>query len=178
MSPKKKSDIYTKIPLTVYHRSLRISLGEDTTLKKLWKRSSPLETSEYNINQMARYISKYWNAVKKTFPEYWDRPTTEQRLTHSIGVYTLAKLMDEVMSEIVDWTSKDAEGKIAEKISKLKRIPWDDKVILSLQNNATDRKVLFDAVHDFYVGSGEQDEIELNFGLGEKNPKIKLLPKE
>jgi len=67
-------------------------------------------TGEYDEAAIWAVLELYWSAVRDTFPEAWGKPPTKSRLMHGVGIRSMGKLMDRIMSAI-DLRRKDA-GKL------------------------------------------------------------------
>ena len=61
----------------------------------------------------------YWNAVKETFPDSWGLKPEKSRLMHGVGIRSMGKLMDRVMS-VVDPHESDAAGIVRSELEKIK----------------------------------------------------------
>lgn len=59
-----------------------------------------IATGESDVESIWRLITWYWSAVRDTFPEAWGKPSTQSRLMHGVGIRSMGRLMDRVMSNI------------------------------------------------------------------------------
>jgi DGQHR domain-containing protein len=75
-------------------------------------------TGEYNHSAIWAILTIYWTAVRETFPEAWGRTPTESRLMHGVGIRSMGKLMDRVMS-VVDVSQEDALKNVEVELSKI-----------------------------------------------------------
>jgi len=57
-----------------------------------------IATGECDHNMIWHLLVSYWTAVKETFPEAWGLPPTKSRLMHGVGIRTMGKLMDRIIS--------------------------------------------------------------------------------
>ena len=56
-----------------------------------------LATNEVDWEGATHVLYPYWQAVRDTFPEAWALPPTKSRLTHSVGLRAMGRLMNRVM---------------------------------------------------------------------------------
>jgi DGQHR domain-containing protein len=75
-------------------------------------------TGEYNHSAIWAVLALFWIAVRETFPEAWGKSPTESRLMHGVGIRSMGKLMDRVMS-VVDVSHKDALNHVKLELSKV-----------------------------------------------------------
>jgi len=75
-------------------------------------------TGEYNHSAIWAVLTLFWTAVRETFPEAWGKSPTESRLMHGVGIRSMGKLMDRVMS-VVDVSHKDALKQVKVELSKI-----------------------------------------------------------
>ena len=59
-------------------------------------------TSDGSVDLEAAFelLRTYWTGVREAFPEAWGLPPTRSRLMHSIGIRSMGRLMDRVMSVV------------------------------------------------------------------------------
>lgn len=57
-----------------------------------------IATGECDHNTIWHLLVSYWTAVKETFPEAWGLPAARSRLMHGIGIRSMGKLMDRIVS--------------------------------------------------------------------------------
>lgn len=57
-------------------------------------------TGEADVESIWALTVGYWNAVQATFPDAWGRPATRSRLMHGVGIRSMGRLMDRVMSNL------------------------------------------------------------------------------
>lgn len=55
-------------------------------------------TGECDHNTIWQLLISYWTAVKETFPDAWGLPPSRSRLMHGIGIRSMGKLMDRIVS--------------------------------------------------------------------------------
>jgi DGQHR domain-containing protein len=77
-------------------------------------------TGEYNHSAIWAVLTLFWTAVRQTFPQAWGKSPSESRLMHGVGIRSMGKLMDRVMS-VVDVSHKDALKHVKVEISKIAR---------------------------------------------------------
>lgn len=53
-----------------------------------------------DLNEMYRVLVAYWSAVAETFPDAWDLPPEQSRLTHGAGIRAMGALLDRIASRI------------------------------------------------------------------------------
>ena len=59
-----------------------------------------IATGELDWTGARQVLFLYWQAVKETFPEAWGLVPTKSRLTHSVGLRAMGRLMDRVMLSV------------------------------------------------------------------------------
>ena len=59
-----------------------------------------IATGEYDQAAIWAVLTVFWNAVKQVFPEAWGKSPNHSRLMHGVGIRSLGKLMDRIMSSI------------------------------------------------------------------------------
>lgn len=72
---------------------------------------------QYDTDAIWAVLMCYWWAVRDTFPEAWDKPPSQSRLTHGVGIRAMSHLMDRMMGSlnIADKeTSKIVRAKLQE----------------------------------------------------------------
>ena len=118
-----------------------------------------LASGETDIDGIWAVILCYWNGVRDTFPEAWGLPPTHSRLMHGVGIRSMSRLMDRVMTNI-DPLADGAESKVAKELAviaphcawtsgtwtELGGVPWNQ-----LQNTARDIKMLSNLLIRTYV---------------------------
>lgn len=118
-----------------------------------------LASGETDIDGIWAVILCYWNAVRDTFPEAWGLPPTNSRLMHGVGIRSMSRLMDRVMTNI-DPLADGAESTVAKELAviaphcawtggtwtELGGVPWNQ-----LQNTARDIKILTNFLIRTYV---------------------------
>lgn len=57
-----------------------------------------IATGECDHNAIWHLLISYWTAVKETFPEAWGLTPSNSRLMHGIGIRSMGKLMDRIVS--------------------------------------------------------------------------------
>jgi DGQHR domain-containing protein len=54
------------------------------------------QTGAGDEEAMLSILMKFWSAVRRVFPEAWDKPPRQSRLMHGVGIVSLGFLMDAV----------------------------------------------------------------------------------
>src|SRR5437899_3349812 len=119
------------IPETGMTDIIELSLRIDGNLKLLYSANDPVNTSEARIKEIADYLNLYWRCVKKTWPDTWTKPPTEQRRTHKAGLIAMTQVMPLLVRDI-DVKKPDAERVMLSRLDKVKGIPWEDKSLLDV----------------------------------------------
>ncbi|MBN8460105.1 MAG: DGQHR domain-containing protein [Verrucomicrobia bacterium] len=57
-----------------------------------------IATGECNHNAIWHLLVSYWTAVKETFPDAWGLSPSRSRLMHGVGIRSMGKLMDRIIS--------------------------------------------------------------------------------
>lgn len=57
-----------------------------------------IATGECDHHTIWHLLVSYWTAVKQTFPDAWGLPPSRSRLMHGIGIRSMGKLMDRIVS--------------------------------------------------------------------------------
>ncbi|MCB1129539.1 MAG: DGQHR domain-containing protein [Verrucomicrobiae bacterium] len=57
-----------------------------------------IATGECDLDTIWHLLVSYWTAVKETFPDAWGLPPSRSRLMHGIGIRSMGKLMDRIVS--------------------------------------------------------------------------------
>lgn len=118
-----------------------------------------IATGETDTDGIWALLLCYWTAVRNTFPEAWGLPATHSRLMHGVGIRSMGRLMDRVMSS-VDPTADDAVERVQADLARiaplcrwtrgsweeLGGIPWNQ-----LQNVPRDIRVLSNYLVRCYV---------------------------
>ena len=109
-----------------------------------------IATGETDIDGIWAVLLCYWNSVRETFPDAWGLPSSQSRLMHGVGIRSMFRLMDRVMSNI-NPGSKGAEEAVLHELSLIAPMCrwtsgyWEDlggAAWNSLQNTPRDIKVL------------------------------------
>ena len=66
-------------------------------------------TGEADVDKIWWFICTYWTAVKEVFPEAWGLDPKDSRLMHSVGIRSMARLMDRVTASIDVFDPKGVE---------------------------------------------------------------------
>ena len=83
-------------------------------------------TGEYDEAAIWAVLQIYWSAVRDAFPEAWGKPPTESRLMHGVGIRSMGKVMDRIMSS-VDVRRKDAEKLVRNELHSIASLcRWTD----------------------------------------------------
>lgn len=118
-----------------------------------------IATGETDTDGIWALLLCYWTAVRNTFPEAWAKPATHSRLMHGVGIRSMGRLMDRVMSS-VDPTADGAVERVEVDLARiaplcrwtsgsweqLGGIPWNQ-----LQNVPRDIRVLSNYLVRSYV---------------------------
>ena len=75
-------------------------------------------TGECDNDGIFETLTIYWSAVKDTFPDAWGLRSTKSRLMHGVGIRSMGKLMDRVMSQ-VDLHDPKAKSKVMSELKKI-----------------------------------------------------------
>jgi DGQHR domain-containing protein len=54
------------------------------------------EPTKADVDEMVAFVSRFWEAVKRTWPEAWALPPRRSRLMHGVGVVSLGFVMDAI----------------------------------------------------------------------------------
>jgi DGQHR domain-containing protein len=91
-----------------------------------------IATGEYDQSAIWSVLRTYWSAVRDTFPEAWGQPPTKSRLMHGVGIRSMGKLMDRVMTTI-DVRSNSAPRLVRRELESIaSSCRWTDGVWESL----------------------------------------------
>ena len=77
-----------------------------------------IATGETDIDAVWLVLTKYWTAVRNTFPDAWGLAATRSRLMHGVGIRAMGRLMDRVMYTM-DPTAKDTGPRVEHELSKV-----------------------------------------------------------
>ena len=77
-----------------------------------------IATGETDIDAVWLVLTKYWTAVRNTFPDAWGLPATRSRLMHGVGIRAMGRLMDRVMYTM-DPTAEDTGRRVEHELSKI-----------------------------------------------------------
>jgi DGQHR domain-containing protein len=55
-------------------------------------------SEQADIHGMYQTLATYWQAVRDTFPDAWDRPPAQSRLMHAAGIKAMGSVMDRIMT--------------------------------------------------------------------------------
>ncbi|MEV0284080.1 DGQHR domain-containing protein DpdB [Kribbella sp. NPDC050820] len=61
-----------------------------------------IATGTTDTQGIRRLLLAYWTAVRETFPSAWNKPATQSRLMHGVGIRAMGRLMDRVMTHVRD----------------------------------------------------------------------------
>lgn len=78
-----------------------------------------LITNTTDTTAIRTLLITYWNAVREAFPDAWGLPATKSRLMHGVGIRSMGRLMDRVMSN-VDLNAKDAVTQTRRELALIK----------------------------------------------------------
>ncbi|MDO7413096.1 DGQHR domain-containing protein DpdB [Acinetobacter baumannii] len=115
-----------------------------------------------NIEGPYKILIAFWNAVRQTFPDAWNKEPRQSRLTHSIGILAMGVLMDQIYSR--NFKSQDLYEMFCAELCKISHLcawtsgewkglnlPWNE-----FQNNPKDIKRLQDFLIHTYNQSSAQ----------------------
>jgi DGQHR domain-containing protein len=57
-------------------------------------------SGQYDQEAIWAILITYWTAVKEAFPEAWNKPQTQSRLMHAVGIRAMGRLMDQMMGSL------------------------------------------------------------------------------
>jgi len=118
-----------------------------------------IATGETDTDGIWAVLLCYWTAVQATFPEAWGLPPTKSRLMHGVGIRSMTRLMDRVMSN-TDPLADDAQDKVRADLAlvagkcRWTEGNWEDLGGIAwnqLQNVPRDIKVLSNYLIRVYV---------------------------
>jgi DGQHR domain-containing protein len=75
-------------------------------------------TGECDNDGIYEVLFHYWTGVRDTFPEAWGKPPTQSRLMHGVGIRSMGKLMDRIMSQI-DCRDRRAPEMVRSELAKI-----------------------------------------------------------
>ena len=75
-----------------------------------------IATGSTDTEGIRRALIAYWGAVHDVFEEAWGKPPTESRLMHGVGIRAMGRLMDRVMTHVLD-DDPNARANAAKEIS-------------------------------------------------------------
>ena len=75
-------------------------------------------TNETDFDGVWAVLTLFWDQVKETFPEAWDKPPRQSRLMHGAGIRAMGRLMDRMMA-VMDPTLERTVEIIAEDLAEL-----------------------------------------------------------
>jgi DGQHR domain-containing protein len=109
------------------------------------------EAKKQSYDRMANVMSVFFDGVRRTWPEAWDSNPGQSRLVHGVGIVALGHLMDKVMHE-VDESSTKAVSMVYNRLLPLRdrcawmegRWPTINRRWNELQNTSTDKSLLTD----------------------------------
>ena len=59
-----------------------------------------IATGDYDQTAIWAVLHVYWSAVRDVFPYAWGKPPSESRLMHGVGIRSMGRLMDRIMSSV------------------------------------------------------------------------------
>jgi len=80
-----------------------------------------MATGETDFPAIKRVLYTYWGAVREVFPDAWGLPPTKSRLTHSVGIRAMGRLMDRVMAA-VDIRNARAKDQVRREIELIRPV--------------------------------------------------------
>jgi DGQHR domain-containing protein len=75
-------------------------------------------SGETDIESIWLLLIAYWTAVQTTFPEAWGKRPTQSRLMHGVGIRSMSRLMDRVISAF-EPDDKDLDKKLAAELAAI-----------------------------------------------------------
>jgi hypothetical protein len=157
------------IPETGLTDIIELSLRDDSYLKQLFPANDPVNTGVANIEKIAAYLNLFWRCVRRTWPDVWTKPTSEQRLTHKAGLLAMTQLMPLVMHD-VDPTRPDAGDQILRRLEKIKGIPWDGSQLREIikVGRKTDADILYRGIQTLYQADPPLTRLTLRDASGKE----------
>ena len=109
-----------------------------------------IASGETEIDAIWQLLLCYWRAVKATFPDAWGIPPAKSRLMHGVGIRSMFRLMDRIMTNVnpaSDGADEAVMGELALIADKCRWTQgyWEDLEGLAwnaLQNTPRDIKLL------------------------------------
>ena len=74
-----------------------------------------IATGEYDQAAIWAVLNTFWSAVKQVFPDAWGKAPAASRLMHGVGIRSLGKLMDRIMS-VIDPMSENATASVIKEL--------------------------------------------------------------
>jgi DGQHR domain-containing protein len=118
-----------------------------------------IASGETDVEGIWNILICYWAAVAQTFDDAWGLPAQHSRLMHGVGIRSMSRLMDRVMSH-VDPTDDGAVDLVARDLARIKPNCrwtggyWEDLNGVAwnkLQNTTTDIKLLSNHLARIYL---------------------------
>lgn len=147
---------------TVYKGPLDITVVEkmidrsvkSTTLQQHWREDAN-EIPAKELDYVAQSLYVFWGAVRDTWPQYWGKKPSEQRLFSAIGLSAMIQLFDRAM-EGVDINSANAMQKAKGRLDLIRDIPWDKMELLSSTPKTSHLNNLVDALKNLWDLKGSR----------------------
>lgn len=104
-----------------------------------------------DVEQMLLHLNTYWTLVRDTFPEAWELPPKQSRLTHGVGIQAMGFVMDHLTEHLA--AHRVATHAVRDGLKRIKRAAawtagsWDfgdgeERKWNSFQNTPTDVRYL------------------------------------
>jgi DGQHR domain-containing protein len=74
-----------------------------------------IATGEYDQAAIWAVLNTFWTAVKHVFPDAWGKTPAASRLMHGVGIRSMGKLMDRIMS-VIDPMSENATASVIKEL--------------------------------------------------------------
>lgn len=120
-----------------------------------------IATGEVDVDEIEHVLTIFWNGVRACFPQAWGLPPDESRLMHGVGIRSMGRLMNRVMT-VVDSRSPVAVEAVVRELEPLKpccrwtsghwrelgNLAWNE-----LQNNPQHIRLLATYLEQIYLKS-------------------------
>ena len=108
----------------------RIAVVQDTSIVKMVQESltTPsgclfpyrnLATGKTDFDGLWNVLLTYWTAVRNVFPEAWGKKPKHSRLMHGVGIRSMGRVMDRVMSSVPPGANEETIGLVEEQLRRL-----------------------------------------------------------
>lgn len=118
-----------------------------------------IATGETDFDGIWAVLISYWTAVERTFPDAWGKAPSKSRLMHGAGLRAMGRLMDKVMTTVVNPRSRNAVKSICSEldliapVTRWTRGTWEDLGLRwnEIQNVPTHVRMLTNVLIRSYV---------------------------